>query len=134
MKKEMIIVSIILIATIILNIVTQKYTAYSVKVINEQLEQIFQLTLNDFDNKSDNNKNDILSKVDKLSDEWNIMNKELAFYIEHDELEKVDTSVVTIQEDIRLGQYEEALPEIKKCEFIITHIKEKEAVKIINIF
>lgn len=134
MKKEIIIVSIIVIATIILNIITQQYTNSAVTTMNNKLEEIEQIAQNNLENKELSQSNLIINKTENLNREWNKLNKNLAFYIEHDELEKVDTSIVTLSEYINLQQYEEAIPEIKKCEFIIAHIKDKESVKIINLF
>lgn len=133
MQKEMVIVILIIIVVVIVNAVTDNYTNKSISNINSKLEEISDMArqnlLNDVkeDKKAD-------EKMEELRNEWNSINKKLAFYIEHDELEKVDTSIVEINEYLKLGLYDEAVPEIKKCIFILEHIKDKGSLQIINLF
>lgn len=133
MQKEMVIVILIIIVVVIVNAVTDNYTNKSISNINSKLEEISDMArqnlLNDV---KENKKAD--EKMEELRNEWNSINKKLAFYIEHDELEKVDTSIVEINEYLKLGLYDEAVPEIKKCIFILEHIKDKGSLQIINLF
>ena len=134
MKKEIIIVSIIVILTIIFNIITQNYTNKMVNLFANKLDDISKLANEEFENNSTSKEEEISNRAESLTDEWAKKSSFLAFYIEHDELEKVDTSIVTLKEYLKIGKYEEAIPELKKCEFLLNHIKEKETLKTINLF
>src|SRR5574344_1823717 len=117
MKKEMIIVSIILIATIIVNFITQKYTSDSVNKINSKLLEILKIA-------EEEDLNKLEEKFIELDTEWKKANNNLAYYVEHDELEKVDTSIVTLKSYFREKEYKEGITETNKCIFILEHIKD----------
>lgn len=132
MQKEMIIVAIIIVVVVGVNITTDKYTKKCVSEINMKLEEICDMANASLEEKKENNQ--IIEKMDALREEWSNFSKKLAFYIEHDEIEKVDTSIVEINEYIKLGLYDEAIPEIRKCSFILEHIKNKGELQVINLF
>ena len=97
-----------------------------------KLEEICDMANASLEEEKENNQ--IIEKMDALREEWSNFSKKLAFYIEHDEIEKVDTSIVEINEYIKLGLYDEAIPEIRKCSFILEHIKNKGELQVINLF
>jgi len=133
MQKEMIIVILIIVAVVIVNAITDNYTEKSVSNINSKLEEICNISRENLSKDiSDDMK--LNEKMNELDTDWKKINKKLAFYIEHDELEKVDTSIVEIKEYLGLGLYDEAIPEIKKCIFVLEHIKNKGNLQIINLF
>ena len=132
MQKEMIIVAIIIVVVVGVNITTDKYTKKCVSEINMKLEEICDMANASLEEKKENNQ--IIEMMDALREEWSNFSKKLAFYIEHDEIEKVDTSIVEINEYIKLGLYDEAIPEIRKCSFILEHIKNKGELQVINLF
>lgn len=132
MQKEMIIVAVIIVVVVVVNITTDKYTKKCVSEINMKLEEIYDMANASLEEEKENNQ--IIEKMDALREEWSNFSKKLAFYIEHDEIEKVDTSIVEINEYIKLGLYDEAIPEIRKCSFILEHIKNKGELQVINLF
>lgn len=132
MQKEMIIVAVIIVVVVVVNITTDKYTKNCVSEINMKLEEIYDMANASLEEEKENNQ--IIEKMDALREEWSNFSKKLAFYIEHDEIEKVDTSIVEINEYIKLGLYDEAIPEIRKCSFILEHIKNKGELQVINLF
>lgn len=132
MQKEMIIVVIIIIVVLAVNITTDKYTNNCVSAINLKLEEICDMASASLEEERENNQ--MIEKMDALREEWSNFSQKLAFYIEHDEIEKVDTSIVEINEYIKLGLYDEAIPEIRKCSFILEHIKNKGKLQVINLF
>ena len=69
-----------------------------------------------------------------MEDEWKIINKKTSFYLEHDELEKVNSSMVKFKSFFELGEYSEAIPELENCKYILRHIKDKESLNPINLF
>lgn len=140
MKKELIIVIIIVIAIIILDAITHNYTKTNFAKINEQLEQIKEMSKN-IDKKEKERKSDENSKQQELQEEikimeenWKAINKKTAFYIEHEELEKVNASMIKFKSYIQLEEYTEAIPELENCKYILDHIRDKEAMQIINLF
>lgn len=134
MKKEMIIVSVILVIIVVLNIICKKYMDRSVEDMNYKLEHLITLAKLDLKNTTTDDYEQIRNESQEISRRWSLYNRILSFYIEHDELEKVDTSMVTFNSNLELSKYDEAIPEIDKCIFILNHIKEKELIKITNLF
>ena len=142
MKKELIICLFIIILIIVTNIVTQNYTKTSVNKMSERLDVISQIV---FDNINSNaneintensniEKNKIKQEVEKLENTWNELQEKLAYYIEHDELEKVETQIYAIKGFYEIEKYDEILPEAEKCKFILKHIEEKTKLSVKNIF
>lgn len=129
MYKEIIICSIVIIIVVGLNIFTENYTNESIALITGNLENLKENMTSEKQNEKDINEqiNDILNN-------WNERHKKLAYYIEHDELEKVETELVLLKGNIEVQEYEQGIPNLSNCIFILEHIKEKTALKIKNIF
>ena len=127
MRKEIIIVFIIIIIILATDILTQNFTKNSISLINEKLDNIKTTIIN-------NETNDLNSEIKNLDENWTDINNKMSFYIEHDELEKVNTSLVKIKSYIEFEEYSEAVPELEECKYILDHIKEKQRLKIINLF
>ena len=73
-------------------------------------------------------------ELKKLDENWNKMQDKLAYYIEHDELEKVDTAIVDAKSFVETEDYPSAVSEIDKAKFVMEHIKRKYAFNLQNIF
>ena len=127
MFKESVICIIIVVVIFSLDVFTQDYTNKTTleitKIFSDLKEQIL---------KED--KEQITKQIASLEESWKGRHNKLAYYIEHDEIEKVDKSIVEINEYIKLGLYDEAIPEIRKCSFILEHIKNKFRLEIKNVF
>ena len=54
--------------------------------------------------------------------------------LEHEELEKANVSMVKFKRYIQLEEYTEAIAELENCKYILDHIRDKEAMQIINLF
>lgn len=140
MKKELIIVIIIVIAIIILDTITHNYTKNNFAKINEQLEQIKKISENiakkEKERESDKNskQQELQEKIKIMEEDWQAINKNTAFYIEHEELEKVNASMIKFKSYIQLEEYTEAIPELENCKYILDHIRDKEVMQIINLF
>lgn len=129
MYKEIIICSIVIIIVVGLNILTENYTKESVALMTGNLENLKENMTSEEQNKEDINK-----QIDDILNNWNDRHKKLAYYIEHDELEKVETELVLLKGNIEVKQYEQGVPNLSNCIFILEHIKEKTALQIKNIF
>ena len=58
----------------------------------------------------------------------------LAYYIEHDELEKVDTAIINMKSYIETKEYSSAVANLDEGKFILEHIEDKNAFNLVNIF
>ena len=129
MKKEIIIVVIIVIVIIIGHIITQNYTKKFFENISVSLEKI--------EEKIDNDnieKQNLKNELDDIQEKWNEKYDILAYYIEHDELEKVETQLISMNANIKVQDYDKTIEELEKCKFILEHIKDKDSLKLVNIF
>lgn len=127
--KEILISIIVIIFVVVLNIVTENYTKQCVETMNNNLDELKYIINNE---EKDNEK--IREKIQSIKYQWNEKYNKLAYYIEHDELEKVNTQLASLQANIDEEEYEQAMPDLDVCIFILNHIKEKSAMKIKNIF
>lgn len=132
MKKEMLICIIVITLVVIGNVVTQNNTKKCVAELNGQLEEIKEkITIQP---ESEKERKMLKEKSEEIKDNWDNMQETLSFYIEHDELEKVETQLVLLLGEMETKLYEDAIPEIEKCQFILEHIADKTALNIKNIF
>lgn len=129
MKKELIICVVIIVFIVIMDIITQKYTIDSVETISNNLNEL----KNEIKEKN-NEISSVGTNVDNLFSKWEYMHDKLAYYIEHDELEKVDVYLVGLKSYIQNNEESEAIEELDKCTFILKHIKDKQAFNVQNIF
>ena len=129
MFKEIIISIIIIITVLILNYYTHRYTNESVMIMDNELEDLRNLILSE-----NMNNNEIEKNIKVIRDKWRKRYSILAYFIEHDELEKVETQLTAIEGDIYVENYKESIPELDKCVFILNHIKDKDSFNIQNIF
>ena len=128
MKKELIICIAVIVIVIVGDVLTQNYTKQSTKEVNEKLSDLKLELLEEKD------KNKISEKISELRENWDKRQEVLAFFIEHDELEKVETQLFVLSGEIEANLYDDAIPEIEKCIFILEHIEDKTAFNIKNIF
>ncbi len=131
MLKESIISIIIVILIIFGDIKTQNYTVGAVEETTNYL-----LELRDIIIKEDDLVDiDIAKqKIDEIHEKWDKRYELLTYYIEHDELEKVETEITGLKSYIDKEEFSEALAEVDKSIYILEHIKEKNAFKLKNIF
>lgn len=137
MKKELIICIFIIVLIIVTNIITQSYTKNSVNKMSERLDVVSQIVCDNISTSTESSniyKNKIKQEVDNLENTWNELQEKLAYYIEHDELEKVETQIYAIKGFYEIEKYDEIVPEVEKCSFILKHIEEKTKLSIKNIF
>ena len=129
MHKELIISIIIIICILSLNAITQKYTKESVSTMKEDLS-----ILREEMRQENLNKNKIDMAIEKASNNWESRHDKLAYYIEHDELEKVETHLTILKSNIEVGDFEQGIGELDSCTFVLEHIQDKESFKVKNIF
>ena len=129
MKKELIICIIMIALIIIGNVITQNYTNECVSQINKKLDTLKEISL-----AKDTDSENINKEIKEIEDDWNFFQETLSYYIEHDELEKVETQIFNIKGFYEIKKYDEIIPELEKCVYILEHIKEKTKLNVKNIF
>ena len=139
MKKELIISIVIFILIVIGNIITQNYTKESVSDLSNNLENLKEDISSKIEEK-ENDKNsfddnkELLDKIDNITKNWESRHNKLAYYIEHNELEKVEDNLTGLNSLVETKEYNEAVKELDKSIFILKHIEEKYKFNLENIF
>lgn len=129
MYKELVISIIILLFIFGLNHITQKNTDKTV----EQVTQKLQVTREEVLKKEPDNAQ-ATEKINNAYEKWEELDDVLAFYVEHDELEKVKTALTSAKSYIEVEEYTECVEAVDKCIYILDHIHEREMFRLDNIF
>lgn len=127
MYKEVIIILIVVALVIGLDIISNNYLKESVTELSSELNKLKVQILEE-------NKQEAQKQMKKVKDIWKERYKVLAYYIEHDELEKVETELVRLASDIDMEEYKHCINELNTAIFILEHIGQKEKLDIISIF
>ncbi len=131
MIKELIISIIIVVLIFVGNFITENYTKESVDETTQNLSVLREEIIK----KDDEIDIQLVeSEINDIYEKWNLRHEKLAFYIEHDELEKVKTELTGLKGYIEKEEYTEAIPELDKSVYILQHIKDKTALNFKNIF
>lgn len=129
MNKEWIISIVIILVIVALNIFTQNYTKEVVSYMDDTLKNLrTDITQEEVEKEM------VQEKIDHIMQQWEERYQKLAFFIEHDELEKVETQLTALKANIEVEEYTQGVPELDTCVFILTHIKDKFSLQIKNIF
>lgn len=127
MNKE-IIISIIVITIIITgDIITQKYTRKCVEELKEKLTTLKTAL-------EEENEEQIIPKTEEIASKIAQVHNTLAYYIEHDEIEKMETNFTACKSYIYTKEYSEATAELEKTNFVLDHITDKYSFTLENIF
>lgn len=143
--REICISIIIVVIIISLDIIMQNYTKKSTEEIIDQLEEIGKdLSTIENQNKlhanietieiNEDKQKELERKFKEIQEKWKEKNEKLAYYIEHNELEKVETNITSMISYIRTGEYTLALDKIETNIFVLQHIKDKYQLSLDNIF
>ena len=129
MYKELIISIVILVAIFSLDYLSQKYTDNAVDEMTKEISNLKE------DIKKENVDSEKAKKdVNEMYKRWLKNHDTLAYFIEHNELEKVETDFVAGKSYIESSQYDNALCELEKTIFVLEHINEKYSFNLENIF
>lgn len=133
MQKEITIVTIIIITIIASHILTQNYTKKCVKEMDTKLSEIDHYA-RQLEKDEQTDKAKLMTQIEEMQQAWRKINRNLAFYIEHDELEKVNTSLTLMKGYLEMEDYSQGVPELENSIYILYHIQDKQSLKIINLF
>ena len=131
MKKEIVICTVVILVVVLGNMITQNYTKQCINTLTIQLSELKEKISMKEKNTT---KEELEEKSKEIKENWDNMQETLSYYIEHDELEKVETQLTLLEGEMQTKLYDDAIPEIEKCEFILEHIADKTALSIKNIF
>ncbi len=129
MKKEAIITIIIIILIFAGEWITQNYTKKTLGKTQDQLRELKEDILN-----TQNNNSYLIEKTDKIYEDWEKENEILSYYLEHNELEKVNTQIILIKGYLESDTPQDSIPDLEEGIYILDHIKQKEAFNLKNIF
>jgi len=127
MYKELCVIIVVLILVLFFNDITQDYTKECVESVNSQLNGLKGSILEEKYDKTSDLINEILNN-------WKDRKEKLEYFIEHDELEKVETELMSLKANIEIKEYEHGVPDIQKAMFTLNHIQDKFAFRVQNIF
>ena len=131
MQKEIIVCIFLIVLITVGNVVTQNYTVESVESLADQLSD---LKSDIFKEEENIERDSIKDKIKQIEDNWESRHDKLAYYIEHDELEKVETNLTSLRSFIEANENSEAVSELDKSVFVLKHIEDKYAFNLQNIF
>ena len=127
MIKELIIIIIVVALVIGLDIISNNYLKEAVADLSNELNALKVLIQEEKQEKAQ-------KQMKIVKDKWKEKYKVMAYYIEHDELEKVETELTRLSANIDVKEYEHCIEEIEASIFILDHIGQKEKLEIISIF
>ena len=125
MYKEIIVCILVVILIISMDLLSNNYTKKVFFSINDSLGNLRNEML-----KEDKDVNKINDEITKVEQEWNSKLNLLSCYIEHNELEKVARQLTLIKGNIDVEEYNQAVPQLDDCVYVINHIKDKESLLI----
>lgn len=126
MYKELVISIVVIICIIALNNITWDYT----KKISEEIKSNLEDVRISFKSEEDN----VNEKATKLYERWEEVDDTLAYYIEHNELEKIKTQLTEIRTFSETQEYSNGIESIDKCKYLLEHLDDKTKVTLDNIF
>lgn len=127
MYKEFIIIIVVIALIVGLDIITNNYTKQSLEIMTNELNVLREYILSEDKQKAE-------KQMLIVKEKWEDRYKTLAFYIEHDELEKVETELTGLSADINVEEYKHCIAELDTTIFILEHIQEKEEFHLRSIF
>lgn len=127
MKKEIIICFVVVALVIALNVISEAHTDFIMDDTENSLGTLRQELFAEDSPKVETEIKDILNK-------WEEDKELLSIYIEHDELEKIETCLREINSNIETEEYNIAIQSLDTCVFLMNHIKDKYKLSIKNIF
>ena len=114
MYKELIISAIVAVMILGLNFITQNYTENAVVQMGEKLDKTRQELVKeevDFETAKKASK--------EAFDKWEELDDTIALYIEHAEIEKVKTAIISMQSFIEMEDDSQAVDSIDRCSYIL---------------
>ena len=125
--KEITIIIIIILMIFIGDFVTQRFTKNSVNSLTNELNILKERLIE----KSFEEANEQTEKIQFRIDE---VHHKLSYYLEHDEIEKIETNFTACKSLTKTEDYSSAIEELEKTIFVLNHITDKYSFNLDNIF
>ncbi len=132
MYKDWIIIVVLVISIFTGNVWLEKTTKTSVDGMQQRLDTLKESFLGVIEDQE--SAQDIPPQLEDTKQYWETQYAKLAFFIEHNELEKVNTQLAQLEGNVQVEDYEQAMPNLENCSFVLYHIKEKNRLAFKNIF
>lgn len=129
MRKEEIITLAIIILIIIGDIFTQNYTKKAMDDTSHELSDIKEKAIS-----QQYTSQELADESKEIYSRWQIREKILAYYIEHAELEKVNTQILRMKAFFEGNVQDQCVAEIENGIYVLDHIKIKQAFSLKNVF
>ena len=127
MYKEIIIAIVIIVVVILGDILTQNYTKKSVNKLSNELDVLKKYL-------EEENECSAKEQAQKVNDSLENIHSNLAYFIEHDEIEKIETNFTSCKSFIYSKSYNLAINELEKTIFVLNHLTDKNSFNLENIF
>ena len=131
MFKETLIIIIIVLIIIIGDIGIQNYITKTSDELALQLEELKQKLETLEEGKNTEELKELSSKI---YEDWEEINKKWSIIVIHSELDTIELALIGVKSTIEANELQDTLQEIEKSIFLVEHIKEKEKLKLKNIF
>lgn len=125
--REIIIIIIVIVLVSLGSIFTQKYLEKTSDELTAKLEELKDEIKGENFETADSISNEVLAKWQKIKNNWSMV-------VVHEELDNIELAMLGVKGSVDAKDSEDGLVEIEKSIFLVSHIKEKEAFKIKNIF
>ena len=132
MTKELIISVIIVVVIIAGDTFTTRYTNKSIETTTQSLSEIREEIEKKNEEEIDADK--LKEQIKNIRNDWNKRHKKLAIYIEHDELEKIETNLAGLNGYLDKEEYGDSMAQLDISVYVLEHIKNKTTLSLINIF
>ena len=113
---------------------TQNFTEKTVDEISDKLESLKQIILGENIEEMNKQAEEMNKQAEEINKVWEQKNEKLAYFIEHDELEKVSNSITEMKSHIDTETFTDAIAELEEGIFVLKHIEERNALSLKNIF
>lgn len=107
-------------------------------MLNQYINRSCEKLLEDIDLLNEyveNNKwDDAKEQLATLKDQWEITKKRWQLFLEHYEMDSIDIAMARLDQYVKIEERPLSLGEIGEFRLLISHIKDKEKLKLGNIF
>ena len=128
--KEIVVLILITVFLVVSDIYISNFTKESIAKIEGKVDEIMENALSEENYK----KEEELKKIETFEKEWKDIEDNLAYFTEHEELEKVSVTIAMLKANVEADMKEDAYEKMKEIKFRIEHIKTKQKLKLNNIF
>lgn len=129
--KEILIIVFVVGIVVATSYITQNHL---IKTSDELLNELENLKPKIEQAMETNETEEIKQISENITSMWEEINNTWALIVTHDELDLIELSLIGIEAAISVDELEDSIQELEKASFLVGHIKEKEALRLKNIF